>query len=214
MIVAFLPKPAENYISFHFNKRSSWSHAGTGAGIGRSMEKIRKVVEIGSNVAIILVAVLLGYFLVSRYLTPPVAAPQQQAQGPVIQPGNTIPMPNVDWGKSDRNLLMVLSTSCHFCSESMPFYQKLLERNAQSKSLRVIAAMPQEVADATKYLSEHNVTVDEVIKANPGEAMVRGTPTLLLVNKDGVVMDTWIGKLPPEKENEVLERAFSEVAGL
>lgn len=180
------------------------------------MEKFRKLVEIGSNVAIILVAVVLGYFLISRYLAAP-APPQPQAlagQGVMIQPGNTIPMTNVDWGKSDRNLLMVLSTACHFCSESMPFYQKLIARNAGSKSLRIIAALPQDVPDATKYLSEHNITVDEVVKANPGEAMVRGTPTLLLVNKDGVVLDTWVGKLPPDKENEVLERAFTEVAGL
>ena len=75
----------------------------------------------------------------------------------------------------------------------------------------MIAALPQDVPEATKYLADNNVTVDQVIKANPGEAMVRGTPTLLLVDKNGVVLDTWVGKLPPEKENEVLERAFSPV---
>lgn len=176
------------------------------------MEKIRRLVEIGSNVAIILVAVLLGYFLIGRFMAPPAAAPQQERS--VIQPGTTIPMKNVDWSKSDRSLLMVLSTACHFCTESMPFYQKLIERNAQAGSLRLIAALPQEVSDATKYLTGQNVTVDEVVKAEPGEALVRGTPTLILVNKDGVVLDTWVGKLTAEKENEVLTRAFSQVAGL
>ena len=177
------------------------------------MEKLRKFVEIGSNVAIIAVALLLGYFLLGRFTASPTEQKAQAGQN-TIQPGTILPMKNVNWGKSERNLLMVLSTDCHFCTESMPFYQKLIERNAQGNSLRLIAALPQEVSDATKYLSEHRITVDEVVKANPGEAMVRGTPTLLFVNNDGVVLDIWAGKLTPEKENEVLTRAFSHVAGL
>ena len=175
-------------------------------------DKLRKLLEIGSNVAIIVVAVVLGVYLIGRYFSPPsVPASGATVQAEAIKPGAKLPLVNVDWSGSDRNLLMVLSTACHFCSESMPFYKRLIEKNAAGKSVRMIAALPQDVPEATKYLADNNVTVDQVIKANPGEAMVRGTPTLLLVDKNGVVLDTWIGKLPPEKENEVIERAFSPV---
>jgi thioredoxin-related protein len=35
---------------------------------------------------------------------------------------------------------------------------------------------------------------------------VQGTPTLILVNQDGKVEQSWAGKLPPEQETEVLKR--------
>lgn len=179
------------------------------------MKTLSKIVEISSNIAIVMIAVLLGYFIINRSLmSPEISASKPITQAGVAKPGAKLEMSVIDWSKSERNLLIVLSTKCHFCSESMSFYQRLIERNAQDKSLRIIAALPQEVDEATKYLSEHKVMVDEVVKADPGEATVRGTPTILLVNKDGVVLQTWVGKLPLEKENEVLARAFSPVAGL
>ncbi|HQX54989.1 MAG TPA: hypothetical protein PLP07_03605, partial [Pyrinomonadaceae bacterium] len=89
------------------------------------MDKLRKLLEIGSNVAIIVVAVVLGIYLIGRYFSPPsVPASGATAQAEAIKPGAKLPMTNVDWSGSDRNLLMVLSTACHFCSESMPFYKR------------------------------------------------------------------------------------------
>jgi hypothetical protein len=35
---------------------------------------------------------------------------------------------------------------------------------------------------------------------------VDGTPTLLLVNEKGDVTDYWVGKLPPDKEDEVIRK--------
>jgi hypothetical protein len=32
------------------------------------------------------------------------------------------------------------------------------------------------------------------------------TPTFVLVNKEGIVINTWRGQLPPAKEVEVLEQ--------
>jgi hypothetical protein len=43
----------------------------------------------------------------------------------------------------------------------------------------------------------------------PSELGVPGTPSLLLVNQAGTVEDTWIGKLSPERETEVLNRLQS-----
>jgi len=177
------------------------------------MENIRKYAEIGSNVAIILVALMLGYFIVGRYLATPNSPPKPVAETEVIKPGTKLALLEVDWSKSERNLLMVLSTTCRYCTESMPFYQRLVERNARVKDLRLIAVLPQAVEEARKYLGEHNLTVDEIVRAAPSEAMVRGTPTLLLLDGNGVVLQTWVGKLPTEVETEVLTAAFSKTEG-
>jgi hypothetical protein len=50
------------------------------------------------------------------------------------------------------------------------------------------------------------VTVDEVRQDSLDSIGVTGTPTLILVNREGAVDGVWVGKLPPEGETEVLGR--------
>lgn len=45
-----------------------------------------------------------------------------------------------------------------------------------------------------------------IFKANsPAVLGIRGTPTLILVDATGNVRKVWIGKLPTEKESDVLD---------
>jgi hypothetical protein len=74
------------------------------------------------------------------------------------------------------------------------------------ESFRLTAIFPQAVSDGRKYLSGLGVSIDDIRQLSPGTIRFRGTPTLLLVNNSGVVTDEWLGKLPPEKESEVLSR--------
>lgn len=172
------------------------------------MGKLHKVVEIGSNVAIILVAVLLGYFVINGYLQSPLAPPAQAQQ---IKPGTRLPINSIDWSKSEKNLLMVLSTTCKYCTESSAFYQRLTKQNAEARKLNIVAAFPQEVGESAKYIQDNGYAVDKIIKANPSDVLVRGTPTIILTDKNGTVLESWSGKLTPDKENEVAERLFSSV---
>ncbi|MEQ1605808.1 MAG: hypothetical protein ABL999_13165 [Pyrinomonadaceae bacterium] len=171
------------------------------------MDRLKKILEIGSNVAIIVVAIALVGFIAARYFSPSTAPSAAKADG--IKPGAVIPTGDLVWDKSDKNLVMVLSTACKYCNESAPFYQKLSARK-NGTGVRLFAVLPQPKEEVSKYLSEKNVTVDEIVQLNPGQIDVRGTPTLLLVDRLGVVLEAWNGKLPPEKENEVMGRVFGE----
>lgn len=119
-----------------------------------------------------------------------------------------LPLADTDWSKSNKNLVLALSITCRYCTESAPFYQKIAQQKAERGNLRLIAVMPQGVDEARKYLNEHKISVDEIKRANPSELFVRGTPTLILTDQTGAVVEYWIGKLPPEKEAEVLRRIF------
>jgi len=68
----------------------------------------------------------------------------------------------------------------------------------------MVAVAPQSVSEAQQYLSRVGVQVDEVRQVQFNTLGVRATPTLLLVNDAGVVMDVWVGKLPPDQETQVL----------
>ena len=177
------------------------------------MKDLTKKVELLANIAIIAVAALLAFVLVSRYLLPS----EQKAgvaEATQIKAGTKLSLPGVDWGQSDRTLMLVLSTTCHFCSESTPFYQRLAQEKSKHGGARLIAVLPQTVEEGQKYLADHGVTVDEVKQAGPDAVYMKGTPTLILVDGEGSVVDSWVGKLPAEKEAEVLSRTLGERAGI
>jgi hypothetical protein len=172
------------------------------------MDKFRRLVEIASNLALIVLTVVLGYILIGRYSLPP-AQVAPAASAAALRPGTKLSIKNVDFSQSERNLVLALSTNCHFCSDSMSFYQRLVKENAEKKMVRTIGSFPQDLAESNKYLSEKSVSFDEIIKADASQLPVRGTPTLILVDKNGTVVDSWGGKLPPEKEKEVVGKLFS-----
>jgi hypothetical protein len=169
------------------------------------MSSLHKRVEFLANVGIIVVAILLGAVLVTRYLLP--ASPKPEAaEAARIKPGMKLSLSGVDWEKGGKTLLMVLSTNCRYCTESAPFYQQLAQRRGGREDVRIIAVLPQNIGEAQKYLSDHGITVDEIRQAAPAAALARATPTLIIVDRTGSAVESWVGKLPPEKETEVLNR--------
>lgn len=52
--------------------------------------------------------------------------------------------------------------------------------------------------------------IPEVRQAGLDALGVRGTPTLLLINDKGVVIKSWVGRLPIDKEGEVITAARGE----
>ena len=171
------------------------------------MENLAKKTELLANVAIILVALLLGGVLVKRYLLPQAPSPQAQAR---IQPGTKLSVPGVEWDKNERTLLLVLSTGCHFCTESSPFYQRLAQEKAKKGGVGLVAVLPQSVGESQNYLNGLGVSVDDIKQAGLDAVQVTGTPTLILADRTGAVVESWVGKLPAEKEAEVLNRIVGE----
>lgn len=169
------------------------------------MNSVYKRVEFIANIAIIVVALSIGAVIVKRYLLPDSQPIQLEAESGV-KTGTKLSLPAVDWEKNGQTLLLVLAKGCHFCSESATFYQRLAQQRSEKQNVRLVAVLPQEVAESQKYLSELGVNVDEIKQALPSALGVRGTPTLILVNRAGMVSDSWVGKLPLDKESEVLNK--------
>src|ERR1051326_9144139 len=113
------------------------------------MSSLPRRVELLANIAIIIVAILLGVVVVNRYLLP--ASPKPKSvEAAQIKPG------------------VMLSTNCHYCTESAPFYQQLARRKDGLEDLRIMAVLPQNPGEAQEYLGDHGITVDEIRQAVPG----------------------------------------------
>lgn len=177
------------------------------------MKTLPKKVELVANIAIIIVAILLGVVLVDRYLLRSSPPKPNAAQAMQIKPGAKLSFPDAAWEKSGKTLLLVLSTTCRYCTESAPFYQQLARRKGSREDVRIMAILPQSPDEARKYLGDHGITVDQVKQAALGDIHAKATPTLIMVDKTGSVIESWVGKLPPEKEAEVFNHFLGEAPG-
>jgi thioredoxin-related protein len=173
------------------------------------MNSLYRKVELLSNIAIIVVALLLGVVLFKHYIIGSPGAADVKA----VSAGAKISLPDVNWGNSRQTLLIVLSQGCHFCSESVPFYQRLAEEVKSHGDIRLLAVLPQSPGEGQKYLDDLGVPIKDVKQAELSSIPVRGTPTLVLVDSKGVVTDAWIGKLPADKEAEVISKLQCDNCG-
>lgn len=175
------------------------------------MKKFVKYVEVAANLAIVVVAILLAVFLVKNYLLPGSnqgAAPASQERR-VLQKGDGVVLSDVDWGKNGSTLLLVLSDSCHFCTQSAPFYQRLVKEHGGAT---LLALFPQTADQGKAYLQKLGVEIADIRQVSLEKLNVSGTPTLILVDGGGKVAEVWRGALPPQKEEEVIQRLRAEQA--
>lgn len=162
------------------------------------MKNLAKRIEVASNIAIIAVAVLLAVVLVKSYLF---SSKPDSDRG--VAAGTKIEFRDIDWAQSSHTVVLALQKGCHFCTESAPFYQKLVSQASQ-KGTRIVAILPSEVNASQEYLNALNVRISEIRQIPLEVLKVGGTPTVILVNDKGVVVRSWVGKLPPNQEAEVL----------
>ena len=80
----------------------------------------------------------------------------------------------VDFAAAEQTLVMVLQSDCPYCEQSLPFYRSLKSLPRESDDLQIVIVAPP------------------------------GTPTLLLVDRDGVIEAAWMGLLDQSREAEVL----------
>ncbi len=153
--------------------------------------------EAVSNIATVCVATLLSVVLVKLYLLPAqrVTAPVRPAAPTVasVAAGTSLKdkLPGVDWASNEKTLVLAISTTCHFCRESEPFYRRL--RQELGGRMKIIAVLPPPTTEAEQYLKSADLRVDQVKELSLDRIGVRGTPTILLVDGKGVVTPSgWV----------------------
>ena|SRR5437868_735391 len=164
---------------------------------------VAKRIELGANIAIIIVAVLIGTVLVRNYFMPGRSrARQSNATLPV---GTQIKLDS-DWKSNGQTLLIFLQKGCHFCQESAPFYQRVIRETDGRPNLHLIAILPQSVDESREYLNKLGIKIVDLRQASLDQFGIGGTPTLVLVDDKGEVTASWVGKLADNDQAEVLKR--------
>src|SRR3954467_46364 len=110
--------------------------------------RLSKKLELLANLAIIVVAVLLIGSLIKNYMMP---ARKEISGG--IPLGSKILIPGIDWASNGQTLLLALQKDCHFCTESAPFYQRLVRETVGYSSVRLVAVLPNALDEGRQYLN-------------------------------------------------------------
>jgi rhodanese-related sulfurtransferase len=128
----------------------------------------------------------------------------RKPDSPTIGPSAKIVIEGLDWTKSEQTLLVAIRKDCQFCAESTRFYRESIQGLNGRSDIRVVALFPEGFSEAENYLSEMGLSVSETKEALLPSLGIQRVPTLALIDKNGIVSNVWIGKLPPKIEAEVI----------
>lgn len=168
-----------------------------------SQAKLKSYLEVATNVAVLLVALaVLGVFAsnyFSRRSTPQLHAGIQKGQVFAQVSG-------INYSTSSQTLLIAMSTRCHYCAESIPFYKQLAEaQRTNGRPTRIVAVFPNTEEEVRQYTQQNKLALDTISGVNLETLKISGTPTAVLIDSDGKVSDFWVGKQPPEVEQQILK---------
>jgi len=164
--------------------------------------------DTAANIAIIVVCAIAAVVLIRNQFFPPRPGPPPGSPAMVEKGDRLEPIKAVLPAGTNRALVVAVSPTCHFCNESMGFYKQLLdERNQKSSPVKFIAAVPTDEAKAeeAQKFATAGAQPDGLVRLDFSAIKVAGTPTLLLVDNSGKVLDVWVGKLDEGGQKEVLK---------
>jgi thiol-disulfide isomerase/thioredoxin len=160
---------------------------------------MRAKLEAIANVMVIAVALVVGYVLLREKVAGP-RIPRSVAAG-----DHLARIPGIDWSGHRRTLVLALNSGCHFCQDSVPFYQRLAQaERPRGGALEIVAVFPNDPEVVRQVMDQEGLDIRS-IPAVPLEKLgIFGFPTLLVVDGQGRVERSWVGLLTPRQELEVL----------
>ncbi len=168
--------------------------------LGESMIRTQRIIEVATNLAILVVCGLIGWAVLTHKNLPSGSGERASLEG-VTLPS----LPGYHWGDHPKTLVLAIRKGCHFCDASLPFYKKLssLERN-NTLHVHLLAVMPDDPAAGTADLRSGGISVEALFNQPLNSIQVSGTPTLFLVDAKGSIEHSWIGELTPQGEMDLI----------
>jgi thiol-disulfide isomerase/thioredoxin len=129
--------------------------------------------------------------------------PAKSIQGPVV--GEQMSLPGVHWSSYPVSVVLVLSPTCHFCADSMPFYRRLAKAHDRNRGVPAMVVSTAASVDGMRTeLTRNGISVDTVLNTGPAILGVRATPTIFVVDAKGTVRGVFVGELNSADEAKVL----------
>jgi thiol-disulfide isomerase/thioredoxin len=169
-------------------------------------DKAREYLETATNLTVLSVVLLIAGIFVFGFFSQ-VAAPDLQKG---LQKGEAFAeLQSFDYGESSRTLIVAINSQCGYCNESIPFYKRVMAA-ARGKNVRMVAVSEEGELAVKGYLDRSQLTVDVKAVTSLAAYGVATTPTVILVDDKGVVLDFWVGKVSAETERQIAEALLND----
>ena len=159
---------------------------------------VRANLEVGAQIVIAVAVLAVAGVVIKRYLSPRQVSP---ASLPRITKGEQLNVPGVDWEQNKKSLVFFLMKDCKYCKSSAPFYHQLIE-DASKRNVKWLAILPSSVEEGSKYVQSLELPIENVQTGSLSSYKIPGTPSVLFVDKQGIVKSVWIGG-DPGREKEM-----------
>jgi hypothetical protein len=165
--------------------------------------QFRRILDLLASVATILVCGYLGWTLLKMNRAQ-AARPAQTASVRAYHRDERLPaLGGFDYAASPRTLMLIVSSTCHFCTESMPFYRSLT--HSHDSATRVVFVGREQADVLRRYVASNGIN-DAIVQSFSGDDWrIQGTPTAILCDSGGRVKKQWTGKPTPAAEAEIRE---------
>jgi hypothetical protein len=152
------------------------------------------------NVVIVITCTaVLATIVQQRYRAPSASRPAQ----PFKIGTKADALAGVRYDSTSATLVLYLNSGCHFCAESLPFYRTLVDwakTDGVGGHLSLVAVSAEPEPQFVKYLDQNQLRIARVL-SRPSATVP--TPTLVLVDKRGLIAGVWVGRQTAEGERSV-----------
>ena len=164
-------------------------------------KNLKSVLGVTTNIVVVVFAVVASFALVKNYF-----APQNANTSAAIRKGSAFPqIAGTDYKQTPRTLILALNVDCRYCTRSVPFYNSLAEAQQENRGqFNIVAAfINNDAALVRSYAEEKQLSVQTIAGVDLDKLGIHMTPTIVLVDNRGNVLDSWRGALQPDGEREV-----------
>jgi hypothetical protein len=164
-------------------------------------KKLKDILDVTTSVVVVLFAVVAIGVLVKNYFVP-----QGVKTSVAIKQGSVLPqIAGVDYSRLREPSSSRSTWTAGTARGSVPFYNSLVEARQQNAGqVNIVAAFINKDAGLVKsYVEEKQLSVQAIAGVDLDQLGVHLTPTLILVDSAGKVLDSWRGELQPDSEREV-----------
>jgi len=154
---------------------------------------IRRATIAASAGLVLMVLATMGYIMWPRFA---VSMGVRAASTPPYVAGQKIDVPSAWYTESPHTLIVFARASCAACEKAQPFLKQLVQ-HMNGRGVPMMAhppGAPEEDAIFARTLG----VAPEHIKMTTENLRVRATPTIVLVDWQGRVVNAWEGATKPE----------------
>ena len=164
-------------------------------------ERLKSYLEVSTNLTVLIVAIiLLSSFAINWFNN---RSAREVISG--IAKGQQLDANlNIDYRNSSYTLLLALNTRCEHCANNAKFYTEILHVTNNGKKVQAIAVFPNSLDEVRQYCQQHELTMDHRDSVDLSLIRIAATPTLVLIDQTGRVVDFWVGEITGNNQQKLL----------